>query len=33
MTGLSSEELGEWIAKYDLSISNLWEKNLIGGQL
>lgn len=30
---LSSKELEEWIDKYDLSISDLWEKNLIGGQL
>ena len=30
---LSSKELQEWIDKYDLSISDLWEKNLIGGQL
>lgn len=30
---LSKEELSMWLNDYDYSISELWEKNLIGGQL
>ena len=30
---LSGEELGKWMDDYNLSISDLWEKNMIGGQL
>lgn len=30
---LSAEELEVWLNEYDLSIGDLWEKNLIGGQL
>ncbi len=30
---LREDELAKWIDNYDLSISDLWEKNMIGGQL
>ena len=30
---LSEEDLATWMDEYDLSISDLWEKNMIGGQL
>ncbi len=30
---LSDEELGKWMDDYNMTISDLWEKNLIGGQL
>lgn len=30
---LSGEELEKWMDDYDMSISDLWEKNMIGGQL
>lgn len=30
---LSSEELDEWLDDYNMSLSDLWEKNMIGGQL
>lgn len=30
---LSGEELGKWMDDYNLTISDLWEKNMIGGQL
>lgn len=30
---LKSEELEKWMNDYELSISDLWEKNMIGGQL
>lgn len=30
---LSTEDLSTWLNDYDYSISDLWEKNLIGGQL
>lgn len=30
---LSGEELEKWMDDYNLSISDLWEKNMIGGQL
>ena len=30
---LSGEELEKWMDEYNLSISDLWEKNMIGGQL
>ena len=30
---LSKEELEIWLNDYNMSISDLWEKNMIGGQL
>ena len=30
---LEREELEKWMDDYELSISDLWEKNMIGGQL
>jgi hypothetical protein len=30
---LSTDDLSTWLNDYDYSISDLWEKNLIGGQL
>ena len=30
---LSEEELARWMEDYNLTISDLWEKNMIGGQL
>ena len=30
---LSGEELEKWMDDYELSISDMWEKNMIGGQL
>ena len=30
---LPVDELGVWMREYDFSISELWEKNMIGGQL
>ena len=30
---LSEEELARWMKDYNLTISDLWEKNMIGGQL
>ena len=30
---LSNEELSIWLNEYEYSLSDMWEKNLIGGQL
>ena len=30
---LPEEELDMWMRDYDFSLSELWEKNMIGGQL
>jgi hypothetical protein len=30
---LSGDELKKWMDDYNLTISDLWEKNMIGGQL
>lgn len=30
---LNAEEMSAWMEEYDYSISDLWEKNIIGGQI